>query len=491
MKKRKTALILVFFIFWNMIGYSLEGEYSAAVKRLSIKEVSRLALENSLDIQIAKYDAYIKRTDLGKEESIFDTFLTTEISYNKDKTKSTSSLAATETATRAYSLELEKKLPTGTTLTIGAVSGKTKSNSSTVTVNPAREASGKVSIVQELGKNFFGLADRGEIKITKIEIENSEITSLDDIEEELYEIQKAYWKFVLKDKELRIAEDMLAEAKKLYTIYRQKFAIGLAERVDLLAMEANVKVRENGALSGRLAKDTSKNELLFLLNEPDLSIIVEPLDSLRVSPTFVNLPISLRESIKNRRDYKKVKNELKAKGIDIVIKKNALWPQIDLEASYLRNGIDSNLRESIRGITAEDNPETYFGLTVKFSLENREAKADFESVSLEKAQLLLEFKKTERAILKEVNNRVKEVNILKGKVEALSEIAGLQKEKLKEEKKRLRYGRSGSDTVIRYEDDLLEARLDYAKALYDYRVSLAGLELDKNTLLDKYWEGEL
>jgi len=491
MKKIKIVLILVFFIFWNMTGYSLERESSSAIKKLSINEVSRLALENSLNIQIAKYDAYIKRTELGKEESIFDTFLAVEASYNKDKTKSASSLAATETAAKTYSLELEKKLSTGTTLTIGAVNEKTKTNAAAVTINPANETLGKVSIVQELGKNFFGLADRGEIKITKIEVENSEITSLDNIEEELYNVQKAYWNFVLKDSELKIAEDILKEAKKLHTIYKQKFAIGLAERVDLLAMDANVKVKENNVLQARLEKDTSKNELLFLLNEPDLSLIIEPLDLLNITPSFADLSFSLKESIENRRDYKKIKNKLKAKGIDIVIKQNALWPQIDLQASYLRNGIDSNLSQSFRGITAEDDSEVYFGLTIKVPLENREAKADFKSVNLEKARLLLELKKTERGILKEVNNRVQEVNILKNKVETFAQIAELQREKLNQERKRLKYGRSSSDVVIRYEDDLLGARLSYVKVLYGYRVSLAGLELDKNTLLDKYWEAEL
>ncbi|MFH1504129.1 MAG: TolC family protein, partial [Candidatus Omnitrophota bacterium] len=220
-------------------------------------------------------------------------------------------------------------------------------------------------------------------------------------------------------------------------------------------------------------------------------ISIKPLDSLELSPSFVDLAFSLKESIQNRRDYKKINNELKAKGISIAIKRNALWPQIDLEVSYLRNGLDSNLGESFRDISAEDNPEVYLGFSIKIPFENREAKAGFESVNLAKAQLLLTLKKTERVILKEINNRVQEINILKSKVEMSSKIVQLQEEKLNQEKKRLKQGRSSSDLIISYADDLLKANLSYAKVLYDYRVSLAGLELDKNTLLDKYWEGKL
>ncbi|MFH1504128.1 MAG: TolC family protein, partial [Candidatus Omnitrophota bacterium] len=271
MKKKRVVLVLAFFILSGTLGYSLEQQ-ALVVKELSINEVSRLALENSLDIQIVKYDAYIKRTDLGAQESIFDTFLNAEISYDKDKTKPASSLAAAETTEKSYSLELEKKLSSGTTVTIGAVNEETKSNASTVTLRPARETSGKISIVQELGKNFFGIADRGEIKITKIDIENSEITSLDSIEKALYDVQQAYWDFVLKNEESRITENMFEEAKKLFEIYKQKNELGTVEYVDLIAAEANMKVRENNALEARLKKNTSKNELLFLLNEEDLTI---------------------------------------------------------------------------------------------------------------------------------------------------------------------------------------------------------------------------
>ncbi|RKY38424.1 MAG: hypothetical protein DRP76_04495, partial [Candidatus Omnitrophota bacterium] len=44
------------------------------VRRLSIDDVSRLALENSLDIQITQFDILISQTSLLKAESIFDIY---------------------------------------------------------------------------------------------------------------------------------------------------------------------------------------------------------------------------------------------------------------------------------------------------------------------------------------------------------------------------------------------------------------------------------
>ncbi|UCD15179.1 MAG: TolC family protein [Candidatus Omnitrophota bacterium] len=494
MKKNIIILFLICFI-------SKEGQINAqvfnepekkacSIKKISIEDVSKLALENSLDIQIAKFDAYIKRTDLSKEESIFDAFINASIEYNKDKKAKLSSLLGNEIIEKTYSIDLERKLPTGTTLTLGGSNVTTKSDSSIRTMNPANEATAEISIVQELGKNFFGIADRGQIKITAIDIENAEHTSLADIEEALYDAQVAYWNFVLKVEELAITQDMYKEAEKLYEIYQKKHGLGLVEKVDLLAAEVNVKVHKNNVAEAGLQEETAKNELLFLLSESNFNLQIKPLDSLEVTPLGVDLYASLKEAIETRRDYKKVKNELKANDIDIVIKKNALWPQIDLEASYKRNGLDSNLRQAWGNVGGEDNPEIFVGLSLRIPIENREAKADFEAVSLEKQQLLFSLKRAERLILKEINNRVTQVNIIKNEVELYSAIVKLQQDKLQEEIKRLRYGRSSSDLIIRYEEDLLDARLSEAGAFYRYRVNNIGLDLDKNTLLSKYWEAD-
>ena len=77
-------------------------------------------------------------------------------------------------------------------------------------------------------------------------------------------------------------------------------------------------------------------------------------------------------------------------------------------------------------------------------------------------------------------------------LEQLSSIARqIPEDKLNEEMRRLGYGRSSSDIIIRYEEDLIQARLDLARSLFDYRLSLVALDLIKNTLLDQYWSDEL
>ena len=468
-----------------------ESQSAELAWAVSLEEITQLALENSLDIQIAKYDAYIKQTALPRAESIFDTFFTIRGGYFDDTTKQPSTVFGTKTGQTSYAFGVSRKLPTGTEISIDASNTRNFTNSPFATLNPYHEARAGISLRQPLGKNFFGLIDRADIKITKIDIENAQYSSLDDIEEALYNAQVAYWNFVLKCEELRITEGMRQEAQRLYNIYKEKANIGLVERVDLFAAEANLKTREANVLLVELQKEQAKNDLFFFINVDDLSIKLAPRELLQIDPYSVDLYQALTEAVEYRRDYKSIKNQLEADDINIVVRRNERWPQIDLEASFTRNGLNRKYKPSWEEVGGKNYRELFVGLSIKFSLEKQEEDANIEEANLQKEQDLLLLKRTERLIFKEIHNQVKEVNTLKDEVLLIFAIADLQENKQKEEFKRLKYGRSNSDLIIRYAEDVLQARLALAKSLFLYRVSLIDLELGKNTLLDKYWREDL
>ncbi len=488
---RNSKQIIVFILALVLFGEVYSEDIPAKVIELSLEEVSRLVLENSLDIQIAQYDTYISRTSLDDAQSIFDTIFSAEAAYNRDKKAQANTIAGSDLKEHSFSLGLEKKLPTGTTLSLDATTTKTRTDSVFTTVNPYNEALVGLTVKQELGKNFFGLADRADIKLTKLDIENSEFTSLDDIEEILYKAQKTYWNLVLKDEELVIAEEIFKSAKRLYEIYQSKYLIGLVEESELLAIEALAYIRESDLVVAGLEQETAKNELLFLLNRGDFKDKVKPKDKLGFETTAVDLYQILRESIDSRRDYKRIKNELQKSGIDLVVKKNALWPQIDLQATFARNNINAQRSSAWEGISDNSNDKISLTLTIEVPLENREAKAELEKVRLEESQLLLRLKRVERLILQEINDKVNQINSSDNQVRLYQSIIKLHQKKLDNQIKRIGYGRSNADTLIQYEDDLLKARLALASNLYTYRVSLVELDLTKNILLDKYWQESL
>lgn len=458
------------------------------VAELSLEDVVNLAISNSLDIQIAQFDAQIKRTAMMKELSIFDAILNAEASYDHNKKMSSNSFSGSQIKEQKISLGIEKKLPTGTTLAFDLEDKKYETDSAYVTENPYYEATGEISLTQELGKNFFGLADRAKIKLTKLDIENSDFTSLDKIENVIFDAQRSYWNLVFKEENLLIAQDMLSEARRLYNIYQDKYILGLVEESEFLAIEALVKSRESAVEIASLDKETAKNDLLFLINRGDFRQQVKTKDALFCQAQTVDLYSSLKNAVELRRDYKRTKNELNKNKIEVVTKKNALWPEIDVKASLARNNLEGRRSGAWGNISKNNNNELFFKIGFKMPLENREARSELEKVKLEKERLLLMLKRTERVILKELNNKVNQVNTMQSQVNLFEETVKIHSKKLDEQIKRLNYGRSDADTLIRYEEDLLEARKSLANYLFRYREAILELELAQNSLLDKYWD---
>jgi len=468
-----------------------EEESLLVAVTLSIDEVSRLALENSLDIQIAQYDAYMARTSLEKEESIFDTMLDAGVSYDRDKKESSSILAGTDIRQTQYSLGLEKKFPTGTTANLDLDGNKYRTDSSYVSLNPYHEAEAGISLTQELGKNFFGLADRAKISVTKLDIENSDFTSLDDIENSLADVQRAYWYLVLRYEIISILEDMLERAERLYKAYQERYPLGLVEDADLLAVEAMTRSRAADLAIAELQKETAKNELLFLLNHGEFSQEIIPLDQLSAqmeSPDFYSV---LGVAIKNRRDYKEAENNLAINKIELVVKKNALWPEIDLQACFSRNNLDATYGKAWGKLAGNSNDQAQFGVSFKVPLENREARANLTRERLKKEKLLLVLKRIERLILRQLNDNVSRVNTEQNQVFSYEDIVELHNKKLAEQIKRMLYGRSDTETLILYEEDLLRASRILAEYRYSYRESVIDLEVAQNVLLNKYWKDPL
>jgi len=485
--KTLLALICIFLI----IPASAPCSEKKSPVYLSLDKTMHIALNNNIEVQIAKLDAYINKNNLGEAVSVFDTYLKAGAGYDSSRLDVSSQIFGTKNSMNNYSLSLTKKLPSGTTLEMDLYNKRSWTNSAFESVNPNTDANVKMSLVQPLLKDFFGIAERNNVKITRMAIKNSDWASLNDIELSLFKTEEAYWQLVLEYEKLHIKKDMMLKAKELYDIYKRKFRIGLVEDPDLISAESNVLLRKNDVLISEMLVKKAQNNLDYLLGISVKNVVIIPSDNLSAKLQNFGLYNELSRAIRTRRDYKIAKNTVGLKALDLAVKKNALWPQIDLEASFAKNGIDTSYKDAWTKISKENHNEWYIGMGVSLPLERSREKALRNKANIEKAKALVLLKRAERLIFKDINNNVTELNILRSQVKIKRKIVQFEREKLQAEQKRLRYGRSSSDIIIRYQDDLLSARLSLAESLYAYKVALARLELSENILLKKYWKGTL
>jgi outer membrane protein TolC len=285
---------------------------------------------------------------------------------------------------------------------------------------------------------------------------------------------------------------MLTQAQQLYELNVEKSKDGLVEAPEVIASEANYQERLNDLRIAQNELTTKNNILKLLLNVTDNATTLVPVESFDLLPEQKTLDDSLKEAFDHRRDYQQAMNDIKAKNIQLSINQNNIWPEINLTASFARNGISRHsFRTAVEKISDEDNPDLFLGVTFNVPIENKEAKAELKKAELEKAKALVAIKLVERTIATEIINQLQTCRVFQEVAANTQRVAELEAQKLGGETKRFQQGRSTTDTIIRFQEDVLESRWASARAMFDYQVSLIELQKKQGTLLRRYWEGEI
>lgn len=177
--------------------------------------------------------------------------------------------------------------------------------------------------------------------------------------------------------------------------------------------------------------------------------------------------------------------------IELAMQKNLLWPEIDLQASFARNGLGDYFRQAQKNIVQQDNPEFYVGLRISIPLENTKARSELEDARLKDARSMIELKYLERKIAVGIVDQVRRCNVLHQVADQARQTALLQEQKLEDEEIRFRQGRSSTDLIVRFQQDVTMARKSALEAIQNYIDARIHLRQQEGTLLQMYWNEEL
>lgn len=489
----KTITFSVCMVMLTVTGFSsvtdvvVEGDVDSQQEGISLEECVTYAVRNSFEAKMAKLDLMIAETDKLFAEAVFDTFLFGEAGYIEDKRQPASVFAGNDSQTNIYSAGISKEFLTGTQVNATWSDQRDWVNSQFVTRNPSHDAQLMLEVTQPVGSNFFGYVDRTNLSVTNLAIKNAGIELQNRIEQLISDVEKDYWDLVYAKRSMEIHKNMLERARDLNETNKRNFDTGIIERVDLLASEANVLTREKDYL---IARDTYRRteenlKLIMNMNEEDR---IFPEEGFSSEPEEFDLGECLKTAFENRRDYKIRKRDVKIKDLKLKMKWNEKWPEIDLKGSFGMNGLEGDFDKAAGKTTVRDNTYYYAGIEVTVPVENSQARGGYKKASYEKEKAIVALKETERTIITQVGNDLRLVLTMNASVSNMTEAVKLQREKLDEEGKRYKYGRSTTKRLIDYQTDLLNAERQEAIELLARERSRVELERDMSTLLGKYEE---
>ena len=315
----------------------------------------------------------------------------------------------------------------------------------------------KLSFNLPLLKNRGGVLSRLEYELQGYQIDLSEISSHETLENFLQQQGSIFIEWVFIDEQLRIANNRLTLAREELQRTQRKRDSRLAAEVDVLrAKDAVIAAEQNVSLikSNWLAVQA---ELATLSNNHRLYQLTTSLALYQLG-SVPNIQAALRKFRQNSRQLKNIDIQIARlqqleRGVD-----HQLKPELNFTVGAALSGQDESFNEA----TEIDQPQYSVGLNFRFLLGQRSAKADLSKTKLQISQLSLAKKNIARQLESELRSVLIRLSETKQVLELNKEQIRVAKLRTQAEIERHNQGRSELSFVIQSRDNEQNVQLAYA-----------------------------
>ena len=452
------------------------------VQQMSLNDCIRMALERNLSILVGDKISLGDTADLnessrgklGLQETRFalagsygyyDPFLSVGGGQNYDsKGKYNSTLDnvvipgyQAETWNETFHLALTGALPTGTRYTVSAGMNRRSDDLSLNNILAPNsfafqyDSTAKVTITQPLLKDFWIDRGRLNIRLAKTTVKRSEFGFQLLVMNVVNQVAGLYFDFLAARDEVKVQEKALELANQLVAENNNKVAAGAIARLEVRQSESQAATAK-AALTAAIFSAQKADNLLKAVITHEFNTIqpvtIEPTEKLIAVYQALSLAESWRTGLEKRPDYQMIKQDLESRQIALVFYKNQLYPALDLQGTYGRNGYGNSTSESLGSIGDNHHP-TYGGLVVlTVPLIRKTDRSNYQIAKLGEQSAVLSLKRKEDSVLQEIDIAVKEVVSRYQTIESTRQARLFAEEALDAEQKKLESGKSTSFQVL-------------------------------------------
>ena len=463
---------------------------------ISISDSIKFALMNNLELMLEKLNPLAAGTDVISQKANFDPSLSLEAKNSKNITPSASKLLAGLEAVEIVEIDqknndlnisLKQNLLTGGNYELKFNNNRSDSNEAFNILNPSFSSDLSLTVSQPLLKGSGVDLTKTQINIALNSLTQSRYSLEEKVMDLVLEVYKTYWDLVFSLENLKIQQQLLGSANDLLEMNRIKVELGTLAPIEILVAEAGVASREENVLLAEKKVKDAEDQIKRMMNPPNRTL----LDNYTIIP--IQQPSLIKEIFKPdeviniaseaRPDLKKEKIDLENKKILYNQAKNQILPSLDLKGNAGLNGLGAKYSENIDELISRDFYTWEVDLTMSIPLGNRAAKANLSKQGIEIERSNISIKNLEQKIVVEVKEAVRRVETDIKRMESTKKARILAEKKLQAEQERYKVGLSNSRELLRFQDDLSDARGKELSAIIDYNKSLAEIEKVKGTIL--------
>lgn len=535
---------------------------------ISLQDAVELALENSLDIAVQRYYPWISDAGLLNASAgsagfgtpgvdivassanlnpyaffiqNFDPLITSSASV-ADVTQpinnaftsgaGTSTIASIVQHSTQFNNQYSQTFHTGTNFTVNWNNTRASSNIANF-FNPDVSSTLSVSISQPLLNGFGKEMWTRNIRIAK---NNRKIADWAFAQQAINVITNtitAYWELVYAKENVKVNEQAVSVAQKLYEDNKKQLEIGSLAPLEVTRSESELATNRQNLILAQTVQLTDEQTLKNFISKDPLApnivdVAILPTDQPKEPATVeaASFQEALKEALAKRPELQEQVYNLKNAEIDVRATKNALLPSLTANAFYLSSGLAGN--SVIRGtpttgagvpiVDTNGNPVSvdvggvptpifeptavvpvtgvsqqgfttaqnqifhnrfpiYEGqLTLTLPLRNRSAQAQHARALLAQGQLETQAQLLRNTALLDVRNTFIALTQDRARVAAAIKARELQQQTFDAEEKKYQLGASTVFVVIQTQRDLITAQGTEIRALADLEEAKANYE---------------
>lgn len=229
-------------------GQPSSGPAGAVVRRLSVDEAVKLALEQNLSLQVQRLDPKLQDLTIDQVKSAWTPGLSTTVTTASSTSPISSyfSGASDQLVNDRFGLSVQASqlLPWGANYNVNWANNRAKSNSLFDSPNPSLSSNLSASYTQPLLRNFKIDSTRQQLLISRKNREMTDVQLRQTVLATVRGVKNAYWVLAFAVENLKVQQQSLEIARESLRNNKSRVAIGTMAPIDIIEAEAEVARNE-------------------------------------------------------------------------------------------------------------------------------------------------------------------------------------------------------------------------------------------------------
>jgi HAE1 family hydrophobic/amphiphilic exporter-1 len=477
------------------------------VRRLTVDDAVRLALENNLGVQVARINPQIQDLAVALARSAWIPTFNTTVQGSSTDTPNSSALSGatagqnkTTNGRLASNVGLLQQTPWGGSYQVGWDSIRSTTTNVFSSFSPQLQSSLSINIRQPLLRNFGIDNLRQQVILSEKNREISDIGVQQTIATTSRAVRDAYWDLAYANASLGVQQQSLDLARESLRETNSRIQIGTTPPIDAVEAQAEVATRESAVIVAQAQIETAQDALralVFNQSSPDFwTTRIEPTDLPAFQPVTVDVDGAVRNALQMRTDLVEARKSLEESDINIRYFRNQTLPDVTASFDYGLTGLGGTpvARTNALGIPittpaaqrsfasvlsdlfGNQYPNWTLALNISYPIGRSQQQASLARAQLQTSQAETQLKNSELQVVTQVRNVARQVQTNAKLVDSTRASRELSEQRLDAEQKKLAAGTSTNFLVFQAQRDLAQSRNNELSAILDYNRSVVDFE---------------